>query len=114
MSEPEKKPQEKVYEMKGVPVSAYLNETGEFLWVLASDACSDEDRVKKALTVLNKMPVDRLAIWVSRLDREETIARCPVIQNMPELSKTFDEFLVTHGRKRLKTSQEKDGGENAI
>jgi hypothetical protein len=112
LSESEKKPQEKVYEMKGVPISVYLNETGEFLWVLTSDACSDEESVKRTLMVLKKMPADRRTVWVPRLDREETMARCPIIQSKPELSKVFDEFLAAHDGKRLKTSQENDGGEN--
>ena len=112
MSKTEKKPQERVYEMKGVPINVYLNETGEFLWVPTSNACCDEDSAKRTLTVLKKMPADRRAVWVPRLDREETMARCPVIQNKPELSKGFEEFLAAHDGKRLKTKQENDGGES--
>jgi hypothetical protein len=112
LSESDKKPQGKAYEMKGVPISVYLNETGEFLWILSSDACSDEDSVRKTLTVLKKMPIDRRAVWVPRLDREETMTRCPVIQSIPELLKGFEELLATHDYKKLKTNQENDGGEN--
>lgn len=98
--------------MKGVPINVYLNETGEFLWVPTSNTCCDEDSAKRTLTVLKKMPADRRAVWVPRLDREETMARCPVIQNKPELSKGFEEFLAAHDGKRLKTKQENDGGES--
>lgn len=111
MSDLEKKPQEKVYEMKGFPINVYLNETGEFLWVPTPSACSDEDSAKKTLTVLKKIPADRIAVWLPRLDREETMARCPIIQDNPELSKGFGEFLAAHDQRRLRTSQENDGGE---
>jgi hypothetical protein len=59
------------------------------------------------------MPENRRAVWVPRLDHDETIKRCPLIKNNPELSKALDELLAAHDKSRSKTNQEKDGGENA-
>lgn len=115
MSEPAKdsKTKESVYRMKGIPINAYLDETGEFRWV--PTACSDEESVRMTLGVLKEMPDDRRDVWATRLDREDTIARCPVIKNEPELSKEFDEFCVAYDKNRRKpkqTAQQQEGGEN--
>lgn len=57
------------------------------------------------MEVLNKMPGDRRDVWAPRLDREDTIARCPVIKNEPELSKEFNEFCAAHEKNRRKPNQ---------
>jgi hypothetical protein len=104
---------ESFYRIKGIPINVYLDETGEFRWVPTS--CTDEKTVKKALEVLRKMPDDRRDVWGARLDREDTMARCPIIKNEPELSKEFNEFCAAHEKNRRnpkRINQQQEGGEN--
>jgi hypothetical protein len=109
----EKTKDQQTYYMKGIPIHAYLSENGEFRWVPTS--CDDEEKARMTLGVLKKMPDDRRDVWGSRLDREDTIARCPVIKNEPELSKEFDEFFAAYDKNRRKPKQiaePRDGGES--
>ena len=105
------KPKDELYKMKGIPVNAYLNETGEFKWIPTE--CNDENSIKEMIDVLTKMPEDRREVWGKRLDREITITRCPIIQNKPELSATIDKFLAAHDKKNPKTYNKTNRGEKA-
>jgi hypothetical protein len=74
--------------------------------------------MKMTMDVVRKMPRDRRDVWGTRLDREETIARCPVIRSKIELSKEFDEFCAAYDKNLLKPKQiaqqqQRQGGENA-
>ena len=111
----EKTKHEHVYYMKGVPIHAYLSETGEFQWVPASQACSDKVNAKSILEVLQKMPEDRRAVWASRLDTEQTKMTCPVIGSEADLCKEFDEFCAAYDKNRRKPkqiAQQPEGGES--
>jgi hypothetical protein len=60
------------------------------------------------------MPEDRRAVWVPRLDLEETLKRCPIIKKDPVLSKEFDELWAAYGKRKQRTNQtdqRQDGGE---
>ena len=92
MSNPqEKKKTELPYKIRGIPVHAYVTESGEFRWIPAAQACSDKDNAERILEVLKKMPNDRRTVWASRLDMEQTKKSCPVIRD--ELCGDFDEFI---------------------
>jgi secreted PhoX family phosphatase len=115
LTEPAKdsKKEDRAYRVKGVPINAYIDEAGEFHWV--PESCTDEESVRETLGVLKKMPHDRRQVWGTRLDREETLARCPVIKSKPELSKEFDEFYAAYDqnkRKPKQTAEPRNGGEN--
>ena len=94
----EKTKHERVYYMKGVPIHAYLSETGEFQWVQASQVCSDKENAKSILEVLQKMPENRRSVWASRLDAEQAKLTCPVIGSEADLCKEFDEFCASYNR----------------
>lgn len=107
----EKTKREQVYEVKGIPIHAYLIETGEFRWTPASEACGDRQNAKKILEVLKKMPEDRRAVWASRLDSEHAKARCPVIRDDPGLCQEFDAFCAAYDRSQEKSTNTRKEGE---
>jgi hypothetical protein len=100
--------------MKGMPLNVDIDEAGEFRCVPDSSACEDKEGARTILDIFRKMPEDRRAVWVSRLDHEETFKRCPVIKKDPVLSKEFDECYVAYGKSKRRTNQtdqQQDGGE---
>ena len=108
------KTKDTVYRVKGVPVNVYIDEAGEFRWVPA--ACADEESMRATLDVLKKMPDDRRDVWGTRLDPEDTITRCPVIKDKPELSQDFDKFCAAYDKNKRKpkqTASQEGGGEKA-
>lgn len=108
----EKTKKEQVYTVKGIPVSVYLSETGDFRWIPASLACDDKEKAKEFLEVLKKMPEDRRAVWASRLDTEQAKTTCPVIRNESDLCKEFDQFCAAYNKPNLKRPDIKaHGGE---
>jgi len=107
----EKTRQERVYEVKGIPIHVYLIETGEFRWIPTFQACGDKENAKKILEVLKKMPEDRRAVWASRLDTEQAKMTCPVIRKEADLCKEFDEFCAAYNRPKLKETDKRKGGE---
>lgn len=107
----EKTKQEPVYKVKGIPIHAYLIETGEFKWIPSSQACGDKENTKEILEVLKKMPEDRRIVWASRLDIEQTKMKCPIIRKEPDLCKEFDEFCAAYDKTNLKRTRKKKGGE---
>jgi len=109
----EKTKQEHVYEVKGIPVHAYLLETGEFRWIPTFQACGDKENAKKILEVLRKMPEDRRAVWASRLDTEQAQITCPIIRKEADLCKEFDELCAAYSKPKLKSTDQKNGGEHA-
>jgi len=113
-SEESEKPKQPVYVMKGIPVHAYLTETGEFRWIPAFEACGDREKARRIVEVLKKIPSDRRAVWAQRLDLEEAKITCPVIRDEVGLCKEFDD-LCTAYRKPLtnKESDEKRGEVNS-
>jgi len=102
---------ERVYEVKGIPIHAYLIDTGEFRWIPTFQACGDRENAKKILEVLKKMPEDRRRVWASRLDMEQTETICPVIRKEADLSKEFDEFCAAYSKPKLKRTDKRKGGE---
>lgn len=92
------KKSEKVYEMRGVPIHAYLAENGEFKWIPTVQACGDDESVREILEVLRKMPEERRAVWASRLDVEQAKITCPIIKEKPELCREFDEFCAVYNK----------------
>ena len=94
MANPQEKKTEPPYEIRGVPVHAYVTESGEFRWIPTAQACSDRSNAERILEVLRKMPDDRRAVWASRLDLEQTKKSCPVIRD--ELCSDFDEFIASY------------------
>lgn len=113
MDDPEEKTkQERVYRMEGIPISAYLSETGEFRWVPTAQACCDSQNTKRMLEVLKKMPEDRRTVWASRLDIEQTKMKCPVIRKETDLCKEFDEFCAAYDRTK-KSADKRKGGERS-
>jgi hypothetical protein len=64
--------------MKGIPLSVYIDETGEFRRVPDPSACADKEGAK--ILDVFKMPDDRSDVWGTRLDHEETLAKCKVIE----------------------------------
>lgn len=98
---------ERTYELKGIPINAYLIETGEFRWTPTSQACSDKENAKKILEVLKKMPEDRRAVWASRLDKEQAKITCPIIRKEADLCKEFDEFCDAYKRPKSKGTDER-------
>lgn len=111
MDDSQDKKQEPVYTVKGIPIHAYLIETGEFRWTPTSKACGDKQNAKRILEVLKKMPEDRRAVWASRLDTEQTKTRCPIIRKEADLCKEFDEFCAAYNRTKLKKTDKRKGGE---
>jgi hypothetical protein len=109
----EKTKHEPVYSMKGIPIRAYLSETGEFRWIPAFQACSDKENAKNILEVLQKMPEDRRAVWASRLDTEQAKMTCPVIRSEADLCKKFDEFCNAYNKPKSKAIDQGKGGEVA-
>lgn len=107
----ENEKQEPVYNVKGIPINAYLIETGEFRWVPTVQICRDEESAKRILEVLKKMPEDRRAVWASRLDIEQTKMKCPIIPKEADLCKEFDEFCATYNRSKPKSADKNKGGE---
>jgi len=107
----EKTKHEPAYKMKGIPINAYLIETGEFRWIPTAQACGDKENTKRILEVLKKMPEDRRAVWGSRLDIEQTKMKCPIIRKEPDLCKEFDQFCAAYDRTNLKRTHKKKGGE---
>lgn len=110
-SSEEKTKQEPVYTMDGIPINAYLIETGEFRWIPTAQACGDKEKTKRILEVLKKMPDDRRAVWASRLDIEQTKIRCPIIPKETDLCNEFDEFCAAYNRPNLKRADKGKGGE---
>ncbi len=104
---------EHIYTMKGIPVNAYLSETGEFRWIPASPACSDKIKAKEILEVLKKMPDDRRTVWASRLDPDQIETTCPIIRKEADLCKEFDEFCAAYNRPKQKSTDQNNGGEHA-
>lgn len=107
----EKTKQEPVYNVKGIPIHAYLIETGEFRWIPAVQACGNKENTKRILEVLKKMPEDRRAVWASRLDIEQTKMKCPIISKEADLRKEFNEFCAAYNRSKLKRTDKTKGGE---
>jgi len=106
----EKTKHEPAYKMKGIPINAYLIETGEFRWIPTAQACGDKENTKRILEVLKKMPEDRRAVWGSRLDIKQTKMKCPIIPKEADLCKEFDEFCAVYNRPRLKTTEKRTRG----
>lgn len=96
------------YKMKGIPVHAFLIETGEFNWIPVQQTCSNSEKAKEILEVLKKMPEDRRAVWATRLDIKQTREICPIIKNEENLSKEFDEFCSTYNKLKTKTSHTRE------
>ena len=107
----EKTKHEPVYNVKGIPIHAYLIETGEFRWIPTVQACCDKENAKKILEVLKKMPEDRRAVWASRLDTEQAKTKCPIFREEADLCKEFDEFCAAYNRSKLKRADKRKGGE---
>lgn len=107
----EKTKQEPVYKVKGIPIHAYLIETGEFRWIPTFQACGDRENAKKTLEVLKKMPEDRRAVWASRLDKKQAKMTCPVIRKEADLCKEFDEFCAAYSRSKPERAEKMKGGE---
>lgn len=110
MTNSEEKRTERVYEMKGIPVNAYLMETGEFRWVPASPACANKEKAKEILEVLQKIPEDRRAVWASRFDKKQAEITCPIIRKEADLCREFDEFCNAYSRSKTKGDNQKDRG----
>lgn len=104
----EKTQQEPVYSVKGIPIHAYLIETGDFRWTPTSQACGDRENAKKTLEVLKKMPEDRRAVWGSRLDTEQAKILCPVITKEADLCKEFDEFCAAYSAPQVERNRQKE------
>lgn len=109
MDNPQDKPKnEHAYYMKGIPIHAYLSENGEFKWIPNATACNNKENTQNILEVLNKMPEDRRKVWASRLDKQQTMTTCPIIQNEPDLRKEFDEISTAYNKP--KTEKTLKGG----
>jgi len=114
--EENEKPKDQVYVMKGIPVHAYLTETGEFRWIPAFEACGDREKAKRIVEVLKKIPADRRAVWAQRLDLDEAKVTCPVIRKEVDLCKEFDELCAAYSKPLTnKKSDEnvKEGGDSS-
>jgi len=112
-NEEDEKPKEPVYVMRGIPVHAYLNETGEFRWIPAFEACCDSAKAQRIVEVLRKMPADRRAVWAQRLDLEEAKVACPVISREADLCKQFDDLCTAYTKSLGDRPDEKrKGGES--
>jgi hypothetical protein len=106
MSNPEEKPnQELTYSVKGIPVSVYLNQKGDFYWTPTKPACQDKEKAKEFLELLQKMPEDRRAVWATRLDAEQTVTTCPIIRQEADLCKEFDGICAAYDKNRHRPKQ---------
>lgn len=121
MSEPENKTgQPKAYELNGVSILVYLLENGEFGWTPTTQACGDKESAKRFLAVLKKMPRDKREVWAKRLDIEQTITTCPLVNNDADVSKDFAQFCDTHSntdqrahkKNELENIKNHNGGES--
>ena len=112
LSNPEETKQEPVYKVKGIPIHAYLIETGEFRWIPTSQACSDKENAEKILKVLKEMPEDRRTVWASRLDKEQAKINCPVINKEVDLCKEFDEFCASYSKPKSERNEKGGGGQD--
>jgi len=113
-AEQNEKPKEQVYVMKGIPVRAYLTETGEFRWIPAFEACGDREKAKRIVEVLKKIPADRRAVWAHRLDLEEAKITCPVIRKEADLCKDFDDLCAAYSKPvGTRPDEKENGGESS-
>jgi hypothetical protein len=111
MENSENKQKESKYIMKGLPLHAFLTETGDFRWIPHSDACNSSERARETLQVLKKMPRDRRNVWGTRLDIDKTIAACPIIRQDQSISKEFDEFCEAYDTTNVKNAKPNKKGE---
>jgi len=113
-NEESKKPKEPIYVPKGIPVHAYLTDTGEFRWIPAFEACGDRETAKRIVEVLKKIPADRRAVWAQRLDLEEAKTTCPIIRKEADLCKDFDDLCAAYSKPvGTKPGEEHKGGESS-
>ena len=101
--------------MKGAPIEVYLTENGEFQCTPAPEACSDKNNTQEFLNVLKGMPQNKATVWAKRLDLQETIKRCPILQHDTDLHKELNDFLAgtdAHINKP-KTIPHENGGDKA-
>jgi len=113
-AEESEKPKEQVYVPKGIPVHAYLTDTGEFRWIPVFEACCDREKAKEIVEVLKKIPADRRAVWAQRLDLDEAKITCPVISKEVDLCKDFDDLCAAYSRPVGTRPDEKHkGGESS-
>ena len=100
------------YSMKGIPINAYLSENGEFKWIPNTTACNNKENTKNILEVLKKMPEDRRAVWAARLDKEQTLTTCPIIQNESDLRKEFDEISTAYNKPKPEKTEKGGAGQD--
>jgi len=113
-AEENEKPKEHVYMMRGIPVHAYLTDTGEFRWIPAFEACGDKEKAKRIVEVLKKIPADRRTVWAQRLDLEEAKITCPVIRNEVDLCKDLDDLCTAYRRPvGTRPDEKRNGGESS-
>lgn len=105
----DKTKQERVFEIKGIPIDAYLTETGDFRWIPASEGCDCVEKTERILEVLKNMPEDRRNVWASRLDLKETKLTCPKINEKADLCKEFDEICAVYSKPKIQTTNGKRG-----
>lgn len=108
--ETSKKPRD-TYELKGLPILAYLVETGDFKWIPTCDACATKENSEKILEVLRKMPEDRRKVWAQRLDLEQAKITCPVIRRESDLCEEFDELCAAY-KPPNRIKEKPEGGES--
>jgi hypothetical protein len=109
-SEEKRKP-EQTFTIKGIPILAYLTETGDFRWIPTPQACNNSEQTRQILAVLNDMPEDRKVVWASRLDIAQTKTNCPIINKEDEIRKEFDALSSTYDAAKLRNAKTNKGGE---
>lgn len=111
MSSTEKKKQEPPYRMKGIPIHAFLTETGDFRWIPDASACSDKEHALEIPEVMVKMSEDKKRVWASRFDLEKAIAVCSIIKEDQDLSRAFAELFSPQDPSKPRNTKQAAGGE---
>lgn len=111
MSSTEKKKQEPPYTLKGIPIKAFVTETGDFRWIPDPSACGDKEHALEILEVLTRMSKDKGRVWITRFDGEKALAVCPIIKEDQHLSQTYAEFFSPQDPSKLRNTKQATGGE---
>jgi len=85
--------EEKPYKKPEFSAEVNVDSSGEFAWRLQKLSCMTREAALETITALKQMPADRRAVWVKRLDVEESVKGCPILRKDEEVAKAFDELV---------------------
>jgi len=81
------------YATPRINLQVSMGPDGSFSEVLSGPSCIDKEQAREALRVLGRLPPDKRAVWVKRLDLDATLKNCPAIRNDQQLSKELSDLV---------------------